>query len=137
MPTNGDPPFRHRGYARGAMAMEVSGLRGSVLLVRFLCELGLLVGLSYAGFTIGEGATAWLFGIGWPGVAAVLWALFVAPKAKRPVMMPVRLVIEIDLFTAAMVALILAHAIVPGIALGVLGITTSVANVLTAREGSI
>jgi hypothetical protein len=127
----------HADYARGAMAMEVGGGRGSVLLVRFLCELGLLAGLAYAGFTLGEGVIAWVFGLGAPTLAAVLWAMSVAPRARRPVPMPVRLVLEIDLFTAAAVALWLAGAPVAGVVLGVLGISSSVLNVVTAREGSI
>jgi Protein of unknown function (DUF2568) len=116
------------------MAMELSGFRGSVLVVRLLCELGLLVALAYAGFALGDGTLSWVLGVGAPAVAALLWATFVAPKARRPVMMPVRLVIEIDLFTAAAVALWFADAPVAGVVLGVLGISTSVLNVVTARD---
>jgi hypothetical protein len=36
----------------------MSGLLWAVLVVRFGCELGLLAGLAYWGFTTGEGATA-------------------------------------------------------------------------------
>jgi hypothetical protein len=44
----------------------MSGLRGVVLSVRLLCELGMLVGPTYWGFAVGDGAAAWVLGIGAP-----------------------------------------------------------------------
>lgn len=103
----------------------------TLLVIRFVCELGLLVGLAYWGVTVGEGATAWLLGLGAPAVAAVVWGLFVAPKARFPVSMPIRLSIELDLFILATIALWFAGAPVAGLLLGVLGATTSGLNALT------
>ncbi len=100
-------------------------------MVRFLCELGLLIGLAYWGFTVGEGAASWVLGIGAPAAAAAIWGMFVAPKAKRPVSLPVRLAIESDLFVLAALALWFADAPVAGIVLGVLGVTTSALNAAT------
>jgi hypothetical protein len=108
----------------------VDGLRVTILAIRFLCELGLLVGLAYWGFTVGEGATAWLLGLGAPAVTAVVWGLFVAPKARYPVSMPIRLTIEFDLFILATLALWFAGSHVAGLLLGVLGATTSGLNAL-------
>ncbi len=102
----------------------------TILAVRFLCELGLLAGLAYGGFTVGEGATAWLLGLVAPAVAAVVWGLFVAPRARYPVSMPIRLSIELDLFILATLALWFAGAPVAGLLLGVLGATTSGLNAL-------
>lgn len=113
----------------------MSGLRWSILTLRFLAELGLLAGLAYWGATAGEGAMAWALGIGAPLVAAVVWGLFVSPKAKRPVSVPVRLAIEIDLFAVTAVALWLVDAAEAAIALGVSGVITSVASALTEHEG--
>jgi Protein of unknown function (DUF2568) len=112
----------------------VDGLRVTILAIRSLCELGLLAGLAYWGFTVGEGATAWLLGLGAPTVAAIAWGLFVAPKAKYPVSMPIRLSIEIDLFILAALALWFADAPVAGLLLGVLGATTSALNALTENR---
>jgi Protein of unknown function (DUF2568) len=114
----------------------VDGLRVTILVIRFLCELGLLVGLAYWGFTVGEGATAWLLGLGAPAVAAVVWGLFVAPKARYPVSMPIRLSIELDLFILATLALWFAGAPVAGLLLGLLGATTSGLNALTENRAA-
>jgi Protein of unknown function (DUF2568) len=38
-------------------------LRGLTLTVRFLCELALLAALAFWGFTVGDGAGAWLLGV--------------------------------------------------------------------------
>jgi hypothetical protein len=51
----------------------VSGLRGVTLTVRFLCELAMLAALAYWGFTVGDGAGAWVLGVGAPLLAAVVW----------------------------------------------------------------
>jgi hypothetical protein len=66
----------------------VSGLRGVTLTVRFLCELAMLAALAYWGFTVGDGAGAWVLGIGAPLMAAIIWGAWVAPKARWPVPIP-------------------------------------------------
>jgi hypothetical protein len=76
----------------------VSGLRGVTLAVRFLCELAMLAALAYWGFTVGDGIGAWVLGVGAPLVAAMVWGAWVAPKARWPVSMPVRVVIELVLY---------------------------------------
>ena len=112
----------------------MDGLRVTILAIRLLCELGLLAGLAYWGFTVGEGATTWLLGLGAPAVAAVAWGLFVAPKARYKVSMPIRLSIELDLFILAALALWFAGVPVAGLLLGVLGATTSGLNALTENR---
>jgi hypothetical protein len=57
--------------------------------------------------------------------------MFVAPKARRPVSLPVRLSIEIDLFVAASLAVWVADARGFALPLGSLGIATSVLNAVT------
>ena len=123
--------------AEDARTQFVDGLRVTILAIRFLCELGLLVGLAYWGFTVGVGATAWLLGLGAPTIAAVVWGLFVAPKAKHPVSMPIRLSIELDLFILATLALWFAGAPVAGLLLGVLGATTSGLNALLENRAAL
>lgn len=113
----------------------MSGLRGLVLIVRFLCELGLLVALMVWGFHVGEGAWAFVLGIGAPAAAAAVWAIFVAPKAVRPVRLALRVSIEIDLFTISAVALWFAGYPAWAVALGVLGIATSIVNAWQEGRG--
>lgn len=122
--TNGPEGFRHS-------LTGVSGVPGVVLTVRFLCELGMLIALVYWGFTVGDGAAAWVLGIGAPAIVAVIWGTFIAPKATRPLSIPFRVSIEIDLFVLTAVALWFADAPVAAIALGALGVTTSLLNVVT------
>ena len=95
----------------------------------------MLAGLAYWGFTAAEGAMAWVLGIGAPVAAAAVWGLFVSPKAKRPVSLPVRLSIEIDLFVVTALALWFADARGFALALVSLGIATSVLNAVTEHEG--
>ncbi|MDF2626238.1 MAG: hypothetical protein K0R39_69 [Symbiobacteriaceae bacterium] len=74
--------------------------------VRFLLEICALVGLGYWGFRTGSGgAVRYLLGIGAPLLAAVLWGMFVAPKASVEVSEAVRFGLEVVIFGAAAVAL--------------------------------
>ncbi|MGZ4150444.1 MAG: YrdB family protein, partial [Actinomycetota bacterium] len=76
----------------------MSALRGAILTVRFLMELSLLAAVAFWGFHAGDGPTAWLLGLGAPVLVGVVWGVFVAPKAKWPVSVPVRLAVELVLF---------------------------------------
>jgi hypothetical protein len=112
----------------------VSSLRGAVLAIRFLCELAMLAALGYWGFEVGEGAGAWLLGIGAPALAIALWGAFVAPKARRVVAVPTRLAIELVLFGVAVVGLFAIDRPLPAALLGLAAGTTSLLNAATARE---
>ena len=65
---------------------------------RFRVELGALAALGYWGFAEFDGAAQWLFGLGAPLSAAAVWGTFVAPKASRPTVDPVRLLLELAVF---------------------------------------
>jgi hypothetical protein len=114
----------------------VSGLRGVTLTVRFLCELAMLAALAYSGFTVGDGIGAWLLGVGAPLVAAVVWGAWVAPKARRPVPIPTRVVIELVLFAVAAGALAVAGQPVLAVVLGVAALVTSLLNASQERQAS-
>lgn len=80
--------------------------KGANLTIRFLLELCALGALGYWGFASGQSTVAKIaLGIGAPLLAAVVWGLFVAPKAAVSLEMPLRLVPEILIFGAAVVAL--------------------------------
>lgn len=74
--------------------------------VRFLLELCMLVAVGYWGFKTGSG---WLLkallGIGGPLLIAVIWGMFVAPKAAYPLRGFVLLAMEATLFGLGVVAL--------------------------------
>jgi hypothetical protein len=81
-------------------------LKGTNLLVRFLLELCMLAAAGYWGFKTQSG---WLLkvllGIGLPALIAVVWGLFVAPKATYPLQGLSRLALELLLFGIGAVAL--------------------------------
>ncbi|MGW4944288.1 YrdB family protein [Actinoplanes sp. NPDC004185] len=83
-------------------------MRGFQLLLRFVLELCALAALAYAGWQ--TSANLWarlLVAIALPLVAAVVWGQWVAPRARRPIPDPLRLVPEWLVFGGATVALAL------------------------------
>jgi len=75
--------------------------------LRFVLELCMLVALGIWGFSENI-----VLGIAAPLAAAVVWGLWIAPKAKRRLRDPARLAIELLLFGAAAAALAAAdHAV--------------------------
>ena len=114
----------------------MSGLRGVTLTVRFLCELAMLAALAYWGFTVGDGATAWVLGIGAPLLAAVVWGAWVAPKARWPVSLPTRVVIELVLFGAAVGALAVAGQPLVAVVLAVAALASSLLIASQERQAT-
>ena len=97
------PPPGHCGQGRA------STLRSVNLVVRLLCELALLVALAVWGFQAGSGLAGDLvLGLGAPLLAAVVWGLWVAPASRRRLADPARLLVEVLLFAAGMLALVVA-----------------------------
>ncbi len=81
-------------------------IKSTNLILRFALELTALVSLGYWGFVAAEnGLLKVLLGIGLPLIAAVIWGLFVSPKAKRRLPEIGRLVIEVGLFGSAVLVL--------------------------------
>jgi hypothetical protein len=77
--------------------------------VRFLLELCALGALGYWGFQTQGGLLLRIaLGIGAPLIAAVVWAIFVAPKASVPVSIPVWLLLQLVIFGAAVTGLAVA-----------------------------
>jgi Protein of unknown function (DUF2568) len=86
-----------------------SRLRSVNLVVRLLCELALLVALAVWGFHAGSGLAGDLvLGLGAPLLAAVVWGRWVAPASRRRLADPARLLVEVLLFAAGVVALAVA-----------------------------
>src|SRR4051812_23825225 len=84
----------------------VIAVKSLTLLVRFLLELAMLGALGYWGFKTGDdAATQALLGIGAPLAAAVVWGLFIAPKATFEVPRAVWVGLQVLLFGAAALAL--------------------------------
>jgi hypothetical protein len=73
--------------------------------LRFLLELGALAAVGYWGWQTADGVFRWLLAIGAVAAVAVVWGLFVSPKAAVPLARPLRLAIEFAVWTAAGAAL--------------------------------
>ena len=71
------------------------------LAVRFLLELCLLAALAYAGLQVNI-----VLAVFAPLVAAVVWGLFVSPKARFPLSRPLWVGVQVVLFGAAVVELV-------------------------------
>jgi hypothetical protein len=85
--------------------------------LRFFLELALLAAVGYWGFQAGQTVpNRLLAGIGVPLLVAVLWGMFISPKARISLNRPARLSLELLLFGAG--ALALAAANRPGLAAG-------------------
>jgi hypothetical protein len=66
----------------------------------------MLAAFAYWGSQVGDGAIGLVLGIGAPLLAVAIWWMFVAPKAKHPVALATRQMIEVLLFGLAAAALI-------------------------------
>jgi Protein of unknown function (DUF2568) len=101
-------------------------VKAILLGTRFGLELAALAALAYWGFKTMDGTAAKiLFGVGAPLVAAVLWGLFVSPKARFP--SPVlKAAFELVVFGAAVLALVAADQAGLGIAFAVVALLDSV-----------
>jgi hypothetical protein len=75
---------------------------------RFFLELCMLAALGYGGYEAASGLLAWVLLIALPFAAAVIWGMFIAPKARRPAVDPLRIILEAGLFGAAGLALLAA-----------------------------
>jgi Protein of unknown function (DUF2568) len=85
----------------------MSVLRGVNALVRFGLELCLLAALCYWGFHTHDSLIADLAaGLGAPLLFALAWGAWVAPKAPYRLQDPLRLVLEVAVFTSGTVALL-------------------------------
>jgi hypothetical protein len=83
------------------------GLKAINLAARFFLELAALAAFGYWGFTAGQGPVLKIvLGLGAPTLVAVLWGMFVAPKAPRRLADPARLALEVAIFGMATLALV-------------------------------
>lgn len=78
----------------------------AIISIFFLLEIAMLVSFMYWGFHLDTSLLVKiLFGIGTPILVAIIWGTFIAPKASIPVSVPIRILLQIILFSSAVVAL--------------------------------
>ena len=99
--------------------MDERTMRKLNLGFRFVLEIIVLVALFLWGAAISdEFIVQVVLGLVFAGVAVVVWGLFVAPKARRRLPDPARLVVELGVFGFGALAFILSGNLVLGILLG-------------------
>ena len=89
-------------------------MKAANLGLRFLLELCLLAALAYVGLQVSI-----VLAVVFPVAAAVVWGMFVSPKARYPVPLPAWVGLQALLFGCAVVGLIVAGSAVLGIVFGV------------------
>jgi hypothetical protein len=93
---------------RSAPTEMPTGWLGVLAAVRALAELGLLVALGFVGAAVSDSTViAVVLAILLPLAGAVVWGMRVAPRARRRLPDPSRLVLEIVLFVGAAAALVI------------------------------
>ena len=131
VPSDTGPREQNRDMAR-RVAPSSPGLPGplvgGLLAVRFATELALLAAAAWAaGSRVHSTPLAALLGVVAALVVAGVWAVWVAPASKRRLADPLRLAVEVALFTVVAVALWGAHRVLPAVVLAVVGLATAVA----------
>ena len=103
-------------------------MRGANLVLRFLLELSALAATAHWGFSTESGVTQWVLGLGAPALVAVVWGLFVSPKARIELPHPAQFAIELLVWAAAALALAAAGQPVLGIVFAVVAVISGVLN---------
>ena len=80
-------------------------MRSANLVLRFLLELSALAATAYWGFATASGVSHWVLGLGAPLLVAVVWGLFVSPKAKFDLPRPGAFAVELLVWALAASAL--------------------------------
>jgi Protein of unknown function (DUF2568) len=103
--------------------------RSAMLAFRFLVELATLAALAVAGASASAGL-GWriTLAIGGPVLLAVIWGQVMAPRARRRLTDPARLVVEIVIFAVAAVALGLVGDVVAAVGYGVIAVGAALAT---------
>jgi hypothetical protein len=82
--------------------------------LRFLLELCLLAALAYVGLQVSV-----VLAIVLPVAAALVWGMFVSPKARYPLPLPAWIALQVVLFGVAVIGLVVAGSVVLGIVFGI------------------
>ena len=105
----------------------------AVAVVRFLSELWLLAGSFVVGLGLVDGWARWAAAVVLALAVAVVWGLWIAPKAKSRLADPGRLILELVLFIGVGGVLAYRASVLWGLGLAVVGVVFAV----LARRSSV
>ena len=113
-----------------------SPAKTAVLAIRFITELALLVVLVILGLNSGTAIAGRVaLAVACPVVAAVIWGMAIAPRARRRLPDPPRLAVEVVLFGAAAVGLGIEGSVVGAVIFAVVAIGVACLVRLVAPGG--
>lgn len=75
--------------------------------IRFALEIGLITSFIVVGVRVTDGAVGWILGFAMAVAVAAVWGVFVAPRRQVDLALGIRLAIELALFAAAALGLVL------------------------------
>ena len=108
------------------------GVAAANLALKFLLELAAIAAFAYWGATTGSGAVPVVLAISAPALMVVLWGRLAAPRAPHRLPATARIPFELTVFALAAAALIVAGALILGIAFA--AIAAANAALLTAFD---
>jgi Protein of unknown function (DUF2568) len=97
--------------------------QGTVLMVRFACELAAIAAVAVWGFGV-----SWVLGVVAPAAVVLVWGLFLAPKRRFELGRVGRLALELGVWTAATAALVAIGAVVLAVVFAVVAVVTGALN---------
>jgi hypothetical protein len=105
----------------------LSAVKGANLALRFLLELCALAAVSYWGAQVSSSTVVNIVvAVAAPLALAIVWGLFLGPKASRRVALPGRWPFELAVLAAAVAALVAAGSPVLAVLLAVIAILNAV-----------
>jgi hypothetical protein len=116
--------------------IDLRGWRGALLATAFLVEIAMLVVLAVAGASLGMGMLAKIaLAVLLPALAMAVWSLLLAPRARRRLADPARLLVKLAIFLGSAATLAVAGYVLAATAFAVVAVTVTLL-VLVYTKGS-
>jgi hypothetical protein len=106
-------------------------LKAANMVLSFIIEVVILLAFGYWGFREFHGFAAWLFGLGVPAAAIIIWGIWAAPKSNKRLKQPGLVILKLVLFGLAGLALLAAGQTVWALILWALAILNQAAEYYT------
>jgi Protein of unknown function (DUF2568) len=106
--------------------IDLRGWRGVLLAAAFLVEIAMLVVLAVAGASLGMGMLAKIaLAVLLPALVIAVWSLLLAPRARRRLADPARLLVKLAIFLGSAATLAAAGYVLTATAFAVVAVTVT------------